>query len=263
MAEPIVTNSDQIAAALEENIAACWRAIGLMPGADLYDTPEMVRVITDLPIPSFNGVARARLDMPAGEAMLIATLETFRRRDVPMVWLVGPTTRPADLGAMLTAHGLEQLSNEPGMAVELKNVRDDRPAPAGLVVERVDDPATLREWCGFAGDPVMIQRLFDWLSIAALGEDRLMINYLGRLDGRPVATASLVLAAGVAGIYNISTVPDVQRRGIGSHMTITALRDAQAAGYHFGVLHSSRMGVELYRRLGFWEVCRIGQYGTR
>jgi ribosomal protein S18 acetylase RimI-like enzyme len=262
MAEQIISPAE-LNAAIDENIAASWRTMGLMPGAELRETPEMIWVVTGVPIPSFNGVVCARLDSAGAAAAVAEALEAFRRRGVPMMWLVGPTSQPADLGALLVEHGLEHIGDEPGMAIDLDLLRDEPPAPEGLVVERVDDEAALRDWCGFAGDPVMIQRLFDWLRAAALGSDRTMVNYLGRLAGRPVATASLVLAAGVAGIYNVGTLPEAQRRGIGTHMTREALRDARASGYRVGVLHSSKMGVEVYRRLGFHEVCTISLYVAR
>ncbi len=75
-----------------------------------------------------------------------------------------------------------------------------------------------------------------------------------------VATASLVLSAGVAGLYSVMTLPEVQRRGIGTLMTVVPLRAARARGYRVGVLQSSPMGLSLYRRLGFQEYCRIAGY---
>jgi GNAT superfamily N-acetyltransferase len=93
-----------------------------------------------------------------------------------------------------------------------------------------------------------------------LGDQTLWRHYLGRVHGEPVATTTLFLGAGVAGIYFVFTLPAARRQGIGAAITLAALREAQRLTYRIGVSGSSPMGYPVYQRLGFQEYCRIALY---
>jgi ribosomal protein S18 acetylase RimI-like enzyme len=164
------------------------------------------------------------------------------------------------IGSHLTALGLTHRGDEPAMAIDLHTLPTDLRLPSGFTLEPVEDLSTLRSWCGFIDQAVVAEALVAWGQTLGFAPDREIVHFLGRLDGRAVATATLVLGGGVAGIYNVMTVPEVQRRGIGALMIVRPLEMAQARGYHLGVLQSSQMGYRLYRRLGFEDYCRIGIY---
>jgi ribosomal protein S18 acetylase RimI-like enzyme len=78
-------------------------------------------------------------------------------------------------------------------------------------------------------------------------------RYIGLLDHHPVSTSALFLGERVAGIYCVSTLPAARGLGIAGALTLHALREARAMGYHIAVLQSSRMGRSVYLGLGFQE----------
>ena len=87
------------------------------------------------------------------------------------------------------------------------------------------------------------------------------LSYGNRGTGVLFDVAQFPTASGVAGIWNVGTRPDVRGRGIGRETTLAALRDARAAGHRLSVLGSSPMGLPVYTRIGFVEVCRIRHFG--
>jgi len=50
---------------------------------------------------------------------------------------------------------------------------------------------------------------------------------------------------------------------IAPHLVVlaeAAMHEARARGYRMAILHSSALGVGIYRALGFRDVCAIGQH---
>ena len=78
--------------------------------------------------------------------------------------------------------------------------------------------------------------------------------YVGRLDGRPVASNMLFIGAGVAGVFGVATLPEARGRGIGAAITLAAYADARDQGFHHGVLFGTELGAPVYRRIGFRDV---------
>jgi GNAT superfamily N-acetyltransferase len=113
---------------------------------------------------------------------------------------------------------------------------------------------------GFGEGPAEAEWVGEMYRRLGLGDDGPWRHYLGRLQGEPVATSTLFLGAGVAGVYFVFTVEQVRRRGVGAVLTLAPLTAAREMGYRIGILGSSEMGFPVYRRLGFREHCRIEVY---
>lgn len=78
--------------------------------------------------------------------------------------------------------------------------------------------------------------------------------FVGYVDDTPTATAGLFLTD-VAGIYDISTIPEMQKRGYGTAMFMESLLQAKKAGYDTCVLQASPDGLGIYKKYGFKEEC--------
>ena len=251
--------------AIEENLIELSKLYRNWPQAEVNDGVDIFWTITNVPFPLFNSILRAQLAADTIDKAIEAATTRSKLRNVPILWWTGPATQPVDLGVHLEKHNFSYKGDSPGMAVDLLNLNKNLQSVPELVVKTVDDVETLRTWShilatGF-GLPDFVDKAFlDFFSSVGLGIQLSIRHYIGWLNEEPVAVSSLFLGAGVAGIYNVATVPKARRQGIGSAMTIKPLHEAYTMGYRVGVVQSSGMGVGLYRKLGFQEYCTLSQY---
>ena len=255
-------STTSLIAAIEGNLFGLIPAFDKWPQAKVHDEAEIMWSMTDIPFPLFNSVMRAQLAPERVDAAIQSIVAPSELGNVPLLWWTGPSTQPIDLGMHLERNGFVSGGQVPGMAVDLANLNEDRPEPGGFTVQRVTNDETLKQWsqvfaAGFGLPDFAANAFYDFMHYV---EPDTILAYLGWQNNQPVATSLLVLAAGVAGIYNVATIPAARRQGIGAIMTLTPLREARDRQYKVGILHASEMGVDLYRSLGFQEYCKIGQY---
>jgi ribosomal protein S18 acetylase RimI-like enzyme len=256
-AEPVDAPGHGAAGAVEANLAAWLANFARLPGGELREEADAVWFVTGRASWLLNGVIRARFAPGGAAARTGALLDALRRRGAPFAWWTGPGTRPFDLGERLVAHGLRRELAAPGMVADLRALPAPAPPP-GAVVERVRDAAGLEAWHDGGRSP-----LFEAHLALGLGEDAPLRHYVGFLEGRPVAKASLFLSAESAGLYNVSVAPADRRRGLGTAVALAPLLDARRLGYTVGVLSATPMAIGLYRRLGFREAGAVACYAEQ
>lgn len=262
--------SDQQAVihAIEANSAEYLVLLGKAGGGVERSDSRLRWTIGGSPIDYHNCVVHTDLSQIEADDAIADVIARLRSAHVPGSWHVGPSMRPADLGDRLLRHGFTFDGSEPGMAADLYALREDMPFTPGLHVEQVRDDTLLDTWAqtlavDFGQGELEANWVRDVYRVVGLGDNVPLRHFLGWLDGEPVATATLFMGAGVAGIFFVMTVPQARRRGIGAAITLAALREGRELGYHVGVLGASKSGAALYARLGFQTYCTIGIYEWR
>jgi hypothetical protein len=250
-------------AAIEANLFALFEQLHTWPRVELHRDAAYTWTLSQLPFPLFNSVVGAKLEAASADAAIDARMSDCAERNVPMLWWTGPSTTPADLGERLERRGF-LLEPAIGMVADIEHV-NSQPGQSVIDVEPVADPGRLAAWStvlctAFGAPPAFGEAFADLATAIGLGPASPLRHFLGRLDGEPVATCSLFLGAGVAGIYDVGTLPERRHRGVGAAITRAAIAAAAASGYRMAILHSSELGKNMYRGLGFRSVCSIGQY---
>ena len=251
--------------AMELNAHEAWICFAHVLGAAVYDEPHLLWFFSGYPFHLTNGIVNARFPENRLEENLDERLQQLATKKVPMAWLIGPSTLPVDLGSRLQGHGWILGDEAPGMAIELQSLDESFSSPLSLSIERIHDAETMRTWLHVmtVGSEIPeegLALLLELVSRHGYTDDPSVHFYLGKLIDKPVATSLLYLGGGVAGIYNVATLPEVRHQGIGSAMTVAPLLQVRTLGYLMGTLQSSPMGLHLYCRLGFREYCTFQAY---
>lgn len=250
--------------AIKGNLLEFFRHLKHAAQTDFYADGKLARWHTRVPHPWFNGVVASQ---PASEEDVPSIKEVtayFSSRDVSaFTWWVQPSLSVSTWENYLKPLGFHYDNNTPGMAVDLHALREDVSTPSTFKILPVEDLDSLKLWTHIfvVGYELPATWEKDFLDLmAGVGIDLPMRNYLGYLDGEPVATSNLFLGAGVAGVQCVATLPQARGRGIGAALTLAPLREAREMNYRVGVLQSSDLGFKVYQRLGFQKLCDMEHF---
>lgn len=260
-------NSPTLEAAIEANFSEEMANLSNgLPRGELHKTPELIWMYTGANGP--NAVLYSRFvsdDLDYIEAKINEILAFFRTRNIDPSWTIGPSTRPTDLGEILRAHGFVYSDSTTGMAIDLKTLNENVFTNEDLAIIEIEDLEKLKilraiEIAGFGASEIAAQYYYDSYAYSGFGNGTPWHHYIGWLHGEPVAIASLLLHAGVAGIYGVATIPQSRRQGVAAAMTLHALHEARKLGYYVAILSPTEMSEALYRRIGFREFCKLLHY---
>jgi GNAT superfamily N-acetyltransferase len=202
-------------------------------------------------VPVFNGAAilEERLLNPDS---LRGIAEYFTSKGRPYSLMTMDALLPYAGGA-LRGLGYYEYDRMPAMWLDgmPPQVEGNLDNPA-LLITRVEDTRDLGTF------RAILSRVFHIAPDEAamvLGDNALAVegvrHYLGRLDGEAVGTLSVVTSGPVPGIWNVGTLPEHRRAGIGTALMHHALREAANEGRTSSMLLASKEGVPLYELLGY------------
>jgi GNAT superfamily N-acetyltransferase len=252
--------------AIEENLIAFITYCSCVPGAQTSHNADHIAALTGIPQPSLNVIMRTRMCTQHISERIAAAMAPFKERQMPMLWWIFPDTQPTDLGFYLKQNNLHFNGTEPGMVLELSQLPATLSLAENFCVEEVESQDALEEWIqvssnAFGGEAVTLDSDYGrFEQCLGWGQHLPYRRFLGRLNGEAVATSSLFMGAGVAGLYSVGTLPQARGQGIGSAISLAPLLVARSLGYNISILQSSPAGYSIYRKIGFHECCQLQTY---
>ncbi len=266
---PLVTprQADQI----QENMIAYIRLFAGLPGVTVVEEDCFWVASPGLP---GNQVLRAQLGDPPTDAQITDLLGRIFEHTNQFDWMVFPGCRPHDLGERLAAIGRDggpdgawELIGKiggPGGNWLITNLAALAVAPAvegNFRVAQVTSRSDLVTWrlasadgFGHTMERMEGESMFDAYARHGFGAEATSLHYIGYVDDTPVTSGTLLMAGGIAGLYDISTPPALRRRGYGSAISWWMLYEAQQRGIAEAFVWSSNLGKGVYAGIGCMPV---------
>jgi GNAT superfamily N-acetyltransferase len=259
------TATELVKASIKTNWEHYHYCLGRSPSVELSIGRYLTWLITNMPDHFMNLVVCTQLPSEGIDELIGDALAHFRSLNIGRVsWLAQEGVPATEIKKYLVAQGLtfrESFAIE--MAADLRSVPDDLPTPIGLKIVPVVAGKTLQQWIHAASIGFEVREEFEkvWYDffVEAVFDTRFR-TYLAVLNGQPVGTSQLFLSAGVAGIYNVTCIPEARGQGIGAAVTLAPLLKAREMGYRVSILQASEQGSRVYRRLGFQDFGKLSVY---
>ncbi len=186
------------------------------------------------------------------------TIEHFSAKKLPFMWWTSAKileTKGFQFGGVLT-----------GIALDItKGIPEKPQRSADLSIEIVQSEMDVNAFTKLAANAFAMsaKATKQWLelndSIMKRGEQ---VHFLARFNGIPVGTATLSVSPSSAGIWNLATLPEYRKTGIGAALVHAALVEAKRRQYDqvMAILMPKGMAWGLFTKLGFKEICQFPFY---
>lgn len=235
-----------------------------LPGHEVHDDGDAVWQTSEGAAWG-NGGTRFRFRAADVDERLAQISARFRQLRRPAGFWVSGLATPVDLPARLREMGFRCRKRFPGMHCVLRRLGRVRNVP-GLTFERLTDHMRFqREEHPYIGRITTPLRRFQLKSQQLVSEqspERVM-SLVASVHGIAAGVAVLFLDGECSGLWDVGVLESHRTRGIGTALTAHACGIARDAGYRDCVLIASGMGFNVYRAVGFEEVCRLSYWYSR
>jgi ribosomal protein S18 acetylase RimI-like enzyme len=239
--------AELVALANENFVASFAKLAGHCDGGGQRRFGGAFAYVTQLPIALFNGCVVAE---PSTPSELDEALGWVAGHDVPMTVFLAEGL-DSELADVVATRGLQRDPTPyPGMVL----YPIPEPPPPGHVVVEAVDATGADEFRGVFTAQGRSRDLAEAMFPESLIGDPDVHAFVGRLDGRPVGYSLAIQSERTSGVYNVGTLPEARRRGVGTALTWAAVESGRRAGLDCVVLQSSEMAVSMYQAMGFRTV---------
>jgi GNAT superfamily N-acetyltransferase len=203
-----------------------------------------------------NGVMEKNGERIPTEEEIDRAIEYFSSKSLPFMWWSSAKileTKGFLFGGILTGIALDIARGVPVAA------------SSDIKIKFVESDAELESFTCLAADifAMSSKATEQWLALndSMLRNDE-QVHFIAYLNDIPVGTVSLSTSSSSAGIWNLATLPEHRKTGVGAALVQAALQEAKKRHYDYvmAILMPKGMAWGLFTKMGFEAVCEFPFY---
>lgn len=231
-------------------------AFSPLPGADFQVNQQSLFYATGLDYAPCNGIVEKDLSRPLTNEEIDDAIRFFSSKNLPFIWWSSAKileSKNFQFGGILT-----------GVALDLSKELPTQQEPVHIKIKKVESIKDLQAFTSlaavFALTPKATQQWLD-LNIALLQKNK-QINFLAFYHEIPVGTVTLATEGPYVSIWNLVTLAEYRKRGIGTALVQAALQEAKSlkCDHAMAILMPKGMASGIFAKLGFKDVIEFPFY---
>ncbi|OLS23791.1 MAG: hypothetical protein HeimC2_25300 [Candidatus Heimdallarchaeota archaeon LC_2] len=228
------------------------------------DTSSLISVGLNLPI--FNGIF---LREDSNYEKIISSFDPYYLENtLPyQIWLDSELDKNEYI-PKLKSHGFRYIGDDNALAMEIEKMKKEISFPNSLYVEEVNSQERFEKYVdlvklkfNYRGDSYK-EYLKKFESIDFKNKPTYWRKYIGWLNGEAKSAATLILAGGIAVIYEEALTAKLARNpyGVNDGTVSKLMKDSLKMGYKIGGVFSSVGELRRYFALGFTEQFKVPKF---
>lgn len=227
-----------------------------LPEADFSETDDTCLYAWGMDYVCGNGVMEKNGERIPTEEEIDRAIEYFSSKSLPFMWWSSAKileTKGFLFGGILTGIALDIARGVPVAA------------SSDIKIKFVESDAELESFTCLAADifAMSSKATEQWLALndSMLRNDE-QVHFIAYLNDIPVGTVSLSTSSSSAGIWNLATLPEHRKTGVGAALVQAALQEAKKRHYDYvmAILMPKGMAWGLFTKMGFEAVCEFPFY---
>jgi GNAT superfamily N-acetyltransferase len=260
---------------LDTDQRLAWLERALYEGfARIYDsevsiTPSWVQIVT----PSFNNPLRNAVCCNISAEMEVdeqirQTIRFYQSKGLRLSWVVGPRTKPHDMGKRLLAAGFQRSSVSWGLAADLSEL--SLPLEPQSTEPRIDiellGEHNIDKWLHvhqtvWGVPPELAARMREARQRKAFETGHGILEYVARANETGMGIAAMHLFDEFAHLSEGAILPEFRKQGIFLRLVRKRLETLREMGRSFVTVHAlpSTSG-PIFQKMGFLQACEFARY---